>query len=201
MGAAAQLEADTGLAARRERCVLHILAVAEDDRPPSSARFRALAKEAERVFGSWTAACHAAGLLLPDVEMPSDKGDLRAWKLLARRRKVIERLRAISKDGIAPSSTMQDALAREAQRVFGSWSLACQEAGLLSRYGRMSLRWNGAVLAVPAQPSSCGPPPGCEEAERIAALAVRFALKHGIGGSGSGETLLKMMKVMYEDGY
>ena len=185
VGAAARLEADAGLHARRERCVLRILAVAKDGRPPSSARFRALAKEAERVFGSWTAACHAAGLLLPDVEMPSDKGDLREWKLLARRRKVIERLRAISKDGIAPSSTQHDALAREAQRVFGSWSLACQETGLLT----------------PVRPASCGPPPGCEEAERIAALAVRFALQQGIGGQGSGETLLKIMRIMYEDGY
>ncbi len=120
--------------------------------------------------------------------------------LLARRQRLVERLIAASNgSGIAPNSRVERTLAREAWLLFGSWAKACHAAGLVTRY-RYDQYGAWKTDRAPRQPGTVPPPAGCEDAARLAAMAVQFATEHGIGGQGSGETLLKIMRFMYQEG-
>ncbi len=121
--------------------------------------------------------------------------------LLARRQRLIERLLAASDgSGVAPNSRVERTLAREAWLLFGSWAKACHAAGLVTRY-RYDRYGKQVTDLAPRQPGTVPPPAGCEDAARLAAMAVQFATKHGIGGQCSGETLLRIMRFMHQEGY
>jgi len=121
-------------AARRERILQEIAAVAESGTPPTlrwwTEHRSAVATEAtlKRLFGSWTAALTAAGVEARPVAEPANRiGD----------QELLDALRSASRElgGTPPTASWWKATARRPTartiRVrFGSWEAALQAAGL-----------------------------------------------------------------------
>ena len=122
-------------------------------------------------------------------------------RLKARQERLIRDIKALAGGSeVAPSSTNCVAIARQAQRVFGSYANLCHAAGLVTPYEYARYKRLGEIQPSRVNQFRVPPPPDCKPAARLIELACRFVLKHNIETDGGGETLLRVMRAMREEG-
>lgn len=118
-----------------------------------------------------------------------------------RQEHVTAQIRALAGDSsVAPLSTANPTVSREAARVYGSYPAACHAAGVLAPSDLRIKHKEAANREALALFHGVAPPLGCEEAKRLGGMAIAFCLRHNIGGSGSGLDVLHVMRLMYEIG-
>ncbi len=103
----------------KEKIVSRIQELSEDGFAPSISRDSKLYNVARREFGSWAQACREAGVR-------PRSADRTQWD----RETVITKLKEHAEDGYAPSQENLPGLSYAANKIFGSWKTACEEAGL-----------------------------------------------------------------------
>lgn len=169
----------------------------------SSIAYLATGKELGGLFSvpatpRWQSSSAEVNTVSVAVRLP-DETEL-SEDLSPQQQRLVEKIRALSVNGIAPSTGDCKALSKQANRLFGGWPSACFAAGVTPMAQRFAWMKAGRESGARVRPHSVPPPSGCEEAARLIVLAVRFALRHNIGGPSSGEKLLKLMCAMYSEG-
>ena len=111
----------------KERILTELKRDAEAGVAPSSGDVK-YTSAARREFGSWRAACKAAGIKSRNMVRDVDDSKYRKWT----RKTLINKLQEDAEDGVAPS-TDSVTYHNAAIGMFGSWHEACRAAGLKTR--------------------------------------------------------------------
>lgn len=146
----------------REMVIEELRENASDGVAPRAIDHSYLAKKARLLIGSWKEACSEAGLQTAAEALKWTKED------------VLDEIRRLSEDHIAPPTNAHSSLATYARKFFGSWEKACKKADVKSRSARRN-RWSrDKVIEELRNRSDDGVAPSSEEAENLQLAAYRY---------------------------